>query len=103
MLFENKYTIDKNNIINKQLLKKYCMTETVPSNILIQLIHNNEDIKKILSLYVNDVIFTLSSLNSNSNKDCITKITSNFFVKQEKLLPTQENIKIMIYMKLFLF
>lgn len=93
MLFENKYTIDKNNIINKQLLKKYCMTETVPSNILIQLIHNNEDIKKILSLYVNDVIFTLSSLNSNSNKDCITKITSNFFVKQEKIITNSGEYK----------
>ena len=61
--YENKYTIDKQNLINKKLTEYYCNKEKVDSNIYIQIIHNCEDIKKILSLYINDVIYCLYSIS----------------------------------------
>lgn len=77
--YENKYTLKKENPLNEALLKKYCQTADVPTNLLIQLIHNNEDIKKIVSLYVNDVIYALYAISKiNKKEELVSKISPNY-------------------------
>ena len=81
--YENKYTIDKSNIINKKLIEKYCINKDIKSNVFIQIIHSYEDIKKILSLYINDVLFSLNSFRSEDEDDVITSIKPEFTIKKE--------------------
>ncbi len=82
--YENKYSISKENLLNQCLIKKYCYNGDISSNLVIQFIHNNEDIKKIVSLYVNDVIYSLSSINKD-NYDVISKISPSFNMKNNKI------------------
>ena len=81
--YENKYTIRKPNFLNDALLQKYCGTTVVPSNLIIQFIHNNEDIKKIVSLYLNDAIYALYAISKNKQKnEFVSKISPDYhFVK----------------------
>lgn len=48
--------------INTKLKERYLANPSTKDTLHIQIIHNLEDIKKILSLYVNDVYFTLANL-----------------------------------------
>lgn len=77
-VYENKYSIKKENFINDNLIKKYCIYRKVDTNLVIQIIHCNEDIKKIVAIYINDIIFSLSNITDNFDRDAVTKITQNF-------------------------
>lgn len=78
IFYQNKYTIDKQNKINQALLNEYCGFSNVESNINIQIIHNIEDIKKITSLYLNNALYTLTTIKSDNIKD-IRELVSYIF------------------------
>lgn len=81
-IYENKYTLKKNNIINDALIKKY-KAENSNTNITIQIIHTNEDIKKISSIYINDVVFSINNTMSEDKQDIVSKITKKFFYDEK--------------------
>ena len=76
--YPNQYTINNSlSSINQWLVRKYCPKQCPDSNLVLQLIHNNEDFKKILTLYL-DMVFSMKVLKGSYNEDCISKIRSEW-------------------------
>ena len=93
--YPNQYTIHKkSSLINQWLVQKYCPTQCPDSNLILQLIHNNEDFKKIIALYL-DMVFSMKVFKSDRNEDYISKIFNNMNAQKiiGKVKPVIDSIK----------
>ena len=93
--YPNQYTIHKkSSSINQWLVQKYCPTQCPDSNLILQLIHNNEDFKKIIALYL-DMVFSMKVFKSDRNEDYISKIFNNMNAQKiiGKVKPVIDSIR----------
>lgn len=93
--YPNQYTIHKkSSSINQWLVQKYCPAQCIDSNLILQLIHNNEDFKKIIALYL-DMVFSMKVFKGNRNEDYISKIFNNMNAKEiiDKVKSVIDSIK----------
>ena len=100
--FSQKKEWDRQDRISREKLEMRYYGQTFEDNIHIQLIYNILDIEKILSIHINNIVYTINNLLRREDMelfDLLAYITD--FKKYKDIIKEEDNLKKQYYKELF--